>query len=77
MLSLLCCLKYACTGCGDPITTTLQCEGQGVADNIGAVIQMPCPVCGASSEITFTPDGTIHCVWRTRRYEGIPEPSLN
>jgi hypothetical protein len=77
MLSLLCCLKYVCTGCGDPIDTTLQCEGPGVKDNDGAIFKMHCPDCGAGNEIAFTPDGTVHGVWRTRRYERIPEPSIN
>ena len=77
MLSLLLCLKYTCTGCGDPIDTTLQCEGQGVADNDGAVIKMPCPRCRVKNEVVFTPDGTIHSVWRARKYERVPEPSVN
>ena len=77
MLSLLLCLKYECTGCGGPIETTLQCEGQGVADNEGAAVKMVCPDCGTKNEVIFTPDGTIHGVLRARTYERIPEPSLN
>ena len=77
MLSLLLCLKYTCTGCGDPIDSTLQAEGQGVAENSGAVIKMPCPCCGVKNQVVFTPDGTIHSVWRARMYGRIPEPSVN
>lgn len=77
MLSLLLCLKYVCTGCGDPIDSTLQCEGQGVAENQGAAIKIVCPHCKVKNEIVFTPDGAIHSVWRARRYDRVPEPSVN
>ena len=77
MLSLLVSLKFSCTGCGDPIETTLQCEGPGVAENDGAMIQIACPMCQAKTELTFTPDGRIHGVSRARTYERIPEPSVN
>jgi hypothetical protein len=77
MLSLLVCLKFTCTGCGDPIDTTLQCEGSGVADNEGAMIKIACPDCRAKNQIVFTPDGIIHAVTRARTYERIPEPSIN
>ncbi|MBI3823957.1 MAG: hypothetical protein HY289_14915 [Planctomycetes bacterium] len=77
MLSLLVCLKFLCTGCGDPIEATLQCEGQGVADNDGAAVKIVCPGCRARNQVIFTPDGSIHGVMRARTYERIPEPSLN
>ena len=77
MLSLLVCLKYTCTGCGDPIDVSLQCEGSNARDNAGAVIKIPCPRCKTKSQVIFTPDGTIHAVTRARTYERIPEPSLN
>src|ERR1019366_1191710 len=59
MLSLLLCLRFGCTGCGDPIEATLQCEGQGVADNVGAAARIACPCCGTKNQVIFTPDGTI------------------
>lgn len=77
MLSLLVCLKFSCTGCGDPIDVSLQCEGPGARDNAGAVIKIPCPTCVTKNQVIFTPDGTIHGVMRARTYERIPEPSLN
>ena len=77
MLSLLLCLRFCCTGCGDLIDTTLQCEGQGVAENDGAIVRIPCPGCGTKNQVIFTPDGTIHGVTRSRTYERIPEPSVN
>jgi hypothetical protein len=77
MLSLLVSLKFSCTGCGDPIETTLQCEGQSVADNEGAMIRIACPACRAKNQIVFTPDGVLHAVNRARTYERIPEPSVN
>jgi hypothetical protein len=77
MLSLLLSLKYVCTGCGNPVDSTLQWESQGTAENSGAVIQMPCPCCTVKNELVFTADGTIHAVWRARRYERVPEPSVN
>ena len=77
MLSLLLCLKFTCTGCGDPIEATLQCESQGVADNDGAAVNIDCPGCGTKSQVIFTPDGSIHGVTRTRTYERIPVMSVN
>jgi hypothetical protein len=77
MISLLLCLKFGCTGCGDPIETTLQCDCPGVAENVGAIIRIPCPCCDTKNQVIFTPDGTIHGVLRARTYERIPEPSLN
>jgi len=77
MLSLLVCLKFSCTGCGDPIEATLQCESTGVADNDGAAVNLVCPDCRTRNQVIFTPDGTIHGVVRARTYERIPEMSVN
>ena len=77
MLSLLLCLKFGCTGCGDPIETTLQCEGQSAKDQEGTMIKIPCPMCGTKSQVVFSPDGAVHAVTRARTYERIPEPSVN
>jgi hypothetical protein len=77
MLSLLVCLRFGCTGCGDPIDTTLQCEGSEAPEENGAIIKIPCPCCGTRSQVAFTADGTIHAVTRARTYDRIPEPSLN
>ena len=78
MLSLLLCLKFSCTGCGDPIEATLQCEGQGVGDHDGgAAVKIVCPCCKMRNQVIFTPDGAIHSVTRARTYERIPEMSVN
>jgi hypothetical protein len=77
MLSLLLCLKFGCTGCSEAVETTLHCEGQGVDENAGALVNLTCPWCGIKNQVVFSPDGTIHGVSRTRTYERIPEPSLN
>jgi hypothetical protein len=77
MLSLLLCLKYTCTGCGDPTEATLQCEGQGVAEHDGVAVKIVCPWCGTKNQVVFTPDGTIHSVMRARMYERIPVMSVN
>jgi hypothetical protein len=76
MLSLLLCLRYACTGCGDPNEATLQCDGVADQDG-GAAVKIVCPCCGTKNQVIFTPDGAIHGVTRARTYERIPEPSLN
>jgi hypothetical protein len=76
MISLLLSLKFSCTGCGDPIEATLQCEGVADQDG-GAAARIICPSCGTKSQVIFTPDGTIHGVMRARTYERIPVPSLN
>ena len=77
MLSLLLCLKFCCTGCGDPIEATLQCESQGVEDRDGATVKIACPCCGTRNQVIFTPDGTVHGVMRARTYERIPVMSVN
>lgn len=77
MLSLLVCLKFSCTGCGDPIDASLQVEGAETQENAGAMIRIGCPQCHTKNQVVFTPDGTIHGVLRARTYERIPEPSLN
>ena len=77
MLSLLICLKFPCTGCGDPIDLSLQCEGLGAQENAAGVVKIDCPACQVKSQVIFTPDGAIHGVLRARTYERIPEPSLN
>jgi sarcosine oxidase delta subunit len=79
MLSLLLCLRIRCTGCGDPIEATLQCEGQGALDREdgGAAVKIVCPCCGVRNQVFFTSDGTIHGVTRARTYERIPVMSVN
>jgi hypothetical protein len=78
MLSLLVSLKFACTGCGDPIDVAVQCESQdALDDNAGGIIKIPCPACSVKSQLIFTADGSIHAVTRARTYEKFPEPSLN
>jgi hypothetical protein len=77
MLSLLLCLRFTCTGCGDPNEATLQCEGQGVGDHDGATVKIACPWCGTKNQVVFTPNGTIHGVTRARTYERIPVMSIN
>ncbi len=77
MLSLLVSLKFTCTGCGGPIDAALQCDGLGVAENAGGIVQIPCRHCRAKNQVIFTPDGSIHAVTRVRTYEKYPEPSLN
>jgi hypothetical protein len=76
MTSLLVCLAFNCTGCGDPTQATLQCEGVEDQDG-GAAVKIVCPSCRTKNQVIFTPDGTIHGVTRARTYERIPEPSLN
>jgi hypothetical protein len=79
MLSLLLCLRFCCTGCGERIEATLQCEGRAVSghEEGGAAIKIVCSGCGIKTEVAFTPDGTIHSVTRARTYERIPEMSVN
>ena len=76
MTSLLVCLTFNCTGCGDPTQATLQCEGVEDHDG-GAAVKIVCPCCKTKNQVIFTPDGTIHGVTRARTYERIQEPSLN
>jgi len=77
MLSLLVCLKFSCTGCGDPMDVSLQCEGVNARENPGVMAKIQCPGCDTKNQVIFSPDGTIHGVLRARTYERIPEPSLN
>ena len=79
MLSLLLCLRFECTGCGDSIDATLQCEGRAGSDRDegGAAVKIVCPGCGVRNQVYFTSDGTIHGVMRARTYERIPVMSVN
>jgi hypothetical protein len=78
MLSLLLSLKFQCTGCGDPVEATVQCEGHGALESDGGVaVKIACPYCRIRNQVIFTPDGTIHGVTRARTYERIPEMSIN
>ena len=77
MLSLLLCLKFSCTGCGDPIEKPLVCDSKMIAANAGVLTEFSCKCCGTKNDVVFTPDGIVHAVTRTRRYARIPEPSVN
>jgi hypothetical protein len=78
MLALDVRLEFSCCVCGHDIGVTLRCEGQGLAANPLSVVPIPCPTCGGSNLLHFTPeDGRLHRVTRERQYCRIPELSHN
>jgi hypothetical protein len=71
-------LEFSCCLCGHAVRVTLWCEGQGLAGNPLTCVKVPCPTCGGSNQLHFTPeDGRLHRVTRDRLYGQIPEPSRN
>lgn len=72
-------LDFNCCCCGHSMGVTLKCEGKGLMHGMHAVVsvKVPCPTCGNTNRIYFTPGGTLHNVVPERRRFEILEPSYN
>ena len=72
-------LEFACCHCGQPVSVTVQCSGQGLdgAERLVAAVPIPCPGCKRINQLYFDPDGTVHAVEPYRPPQRMPEPSLN
>jgi hypothetical protein len=79
MMELKVSLDFACCGCSQAVSVTLQCSGAGLASGARplAAVNVPCPTCGAVNCVEFEPGGALHAVtpYATRRL--IIEPSIN
>jgi hypothetical protein len=72
-------LDFACCGCEQVVTVTVQCKGKGLfgeSANVAAV-NVPCPTCQQINHLTFEPSGTVHSVRPYYCFRLLPEPSVN
>jgi phage FluMu protein Com len=81
MLELELALDWICCVCGQPMSVTLRCEGEGLADKTAmAYVKVPCPTCHKNNQVIFHPDeGAVYDVIpeeESIRYK-IPVPSYN
>jgi hypothetical protein len=79
MMELKVILDFACCGCGEPVSVTLKCTGQGLTNTSRTVttVSVPCPTCSSVNQLYFEPNGTIHAVSPARCPRPLPEPSVN
>jgi len=80
MMKLNVTLEFACCGCEQPVSVTVQCSGPEpgrVGPHEVAAVRVPCPNCGEINQLCFEPSGVVRSV---RPYPCIrvpPEPSIN
>ena len=79
MLNLDVLLDFCCCTCGGPMTVTLRCEGEGLAEgNARALVKVSCPSCRCANQVIFAPEsGEVIDVMREVRVYRLPIPSMN
>jgi len=80
MMELTVTLDFACYGCEQPVSVTLQCRGQAIRQEAAealARVNVPCPTCGQINQLLFEPSGTVRSVRPYPCYRLVPEPSVN
>jgi hypothetical protein len=79
MMELKVNLEFACCGCGEPVSATVQCTGGPLAVKIRAVtsVAVPCPTCSSVNQLFFEPNGTVLAVSPHHGPRLLPEPSVN
>jgi hypothetical protein len=80
MMELNVTLGFACCGCEQPVSVTVQCSGKGLmqeGDGALASVNVPCPTCGQINQLFFEPSGTVHSVRLYTCIRVVPEPSIN
>jgi len=73
-------LDFACCGCSEPVTVTVQCSGKGLTNSCEGTlvtVKVPCPSCGQINELCFEPNGQVRSVRPCLCIPLVPEPSLN
>ncbi len=58
-------LDFACCGCEEPVSVTLQCSGKGLAGDKAhsvAAVRVPCPHCEMINQLLFEPSGQVRSV---------------
>jgi hypothetical protein len=72
-------MDFACCGCDEPVSVTVQCQGEGLAGkaaSLVASVNIPCPSCGQVNQLFFEPCGRVRSV-RPYCRRALPSPSLN
>jgi hypothetical protein len=79
MLELQVILDFACCNCGDPVSVTVRCEGQGMAlkGRTVASVEVPCPACWGMNRLFFEPTGVVRAVTPPPVPRPRPVPSNN
>jgi hypothetical protein len=77
MMELQVTLGFACCGCEDKVTVTVQCRGQNLRDRDLPAVKVPCPTCGTINQLFFDTNGTVQSVRPCVCYRPLPVPSLN
>lgn len=80
MMELNATLDFACCGCDESVSVTVQCKGdslwQDSRESLAKVL-VPCPGCGQINQVLFDHTGTIRSVQEHMFRYRIPEPSIN
>jgi len=70
-------LEFSCCDCQEAVTVTVRCTGGGPARKGGvAAVNVPCPTCGQTNQLSFEPDGTVRSV-RLFYRQPLPTFSVN
>jgi len=72
-------LDFACCGCEQTVSITVQCKGEGLTQGYGvalAKVLVPCPECGRVNQLLFEPGGAIRSIRLYVCYQ-LPAPSVN
>jgi hypothetical protein len=80
MIELEVCLNFDCCYCNHPVSVTLHCTGEGLANKNRpntASLRIQCPTCGMINDVLFEPTGRLHRVKPSCRQRPMPEPSFN
>jgi hypothetical protein len=72
-------LDFACVGCAQTVNVTLECSGTGLwgPGETRAMVNVPCPTCGAVSRVEFDREGSVHEVTAAGPRRMLIEPSIN
>jgi len=79
MMELNATLDFACCGCEQPVSVTVQCKGDCLGQEGGggvAKVLVPCPSCGRVNQLLFEPGGAVRSVRPYVCYYMLPEPSV-
>jgi hypothetical protein len=77
MMELKLTLGFACCGCEENVTVTVQCRGEKLRDQDLPSVRVPCPTCGTINDLSIEANGTVRSVRQAVCYRPLPEPSVN
>ena len=79
MMELQLTLDFECCICGQPVSVTVKCEGDGLwkKNHFLATVNVPCPHCNHANLLSFEPSGRVREVKRYSALHLLAEPSLN